>query len=164
MTPPPRGKVGFDLMVDRVDIRAEPIDQNDRCNQREGGADQGRVVRAGMIVGDAAEKRPDPRAQPENHEKIAVDLAERALPEIAGDQECDQVDLGAEAEPHQRDADDRQRARSTGEKHKAGDRRQEKHRGDVRRVNPVDQPAGEQPAAQCREAEYGQGRGRRGAG
>jgi len=113
---------GFDFPTYRISVGAEKVDENHRHDKRAGGADQRRVIGPGNIVYEAAEKPPEAGAEAEDHETVAIDLAECPLSHIARHQEGDQVDLGAEPQSQQNYPDPRQRTGSAAQKNETGDR------------------------------------------
>ena len=92
---------GFDFPTHRIVVGAEKVDEDHRHDEGAGGADQRRIIGSGKIVYEAAEKPPDAGAEAEDHETVAIDLAERPLSDIARHQKRDQVDLGAEPQAQQ---------------------------------------------------------------
>jgi len=92
---------GFDLATHRIGVATEKVDKDHRQNERAAGPDQRRVVRPREIIEEAAEKPPEARAETEDHEAVAIDLAKGPLSHIARHQKGDQVDLGSESQAQQ---------------------------------------------------------------
>src|SRR5271169_5544896 len=92
-----RYQIRSNFPLHRVEVRAEAVDEDDRYDERQSGADQRGIVGSGHVKDEPGEKSAQARSQAEDHEEIAVNLAKGALSEIARDEKGDQVDLGAES-------------------------------------------------------------------